>query len=268
MSRNEKDSIVFECSKKSQIIDHYFELGYVVIEPVVSKAELTEMKAHIDRAMGDASIGSTSSFDTNDFILKVPEIVPIVFKTEYLTILKSILDTDILEIQHSKYNAKSSKGGSTVPLHQDFPYFPHTDDRLLAFNIHFDGSSRNNGGMYCYAGKWGSPLGPHDFNSNDDSLMDESVLADSEIHHFCIPEGGVSIHSSFLPHASNDSVEGKKRRMGVYQLRHPENKQIGGALWKCSNINPEQMEYNEFSYKLNGKLYSGRRLWEPKEYFS
>ena len=260
-----QDSIVFNCSKKTEIIDHFFEFGYVVIEPAVNKTEISRMKEHIDRAMGDASMGNTSSFDTNDFILKVPEIVSTVFKTDYLNIVKSILDTEVLEIQHSKYNAKSAKGGSTVQLHQDFPFFPHTDNRLLALNIHFDGSSRNNGGMYCYAGNWNSPLGRHDFTSNNDPLLDEGELTGSPVHHFCIPEGGISIHSSFLPHASNDSIEGKKRRMGIYQLRHPQNKQVGGAIWKCANLNPETMEYNKPSYTLNGKQYNGRRLWEPTQ---
>lgn len=266
MTREQKD-ICFEPDQVTEILNYYNTFGYVTINPLLSSDELQEVTKLVDESMGEASIGNTSSFDTSDFILKVPEIVPHVFKKQYLHILKKILGCDTLEIQHSKYNAKSPKGGSSVALHQDFPYFPHTDHRLLAFNIHFDGSSPENGGMYCYAGTWSAPIEHDDMYLSSSSVSKDSKSKNTQIRHFLCPPGGVSIHSSFLPHASSETSDGRKRRMGVYQIRHPDNKQIGGAIWKCSNLNPETMEYNDYSYSYNGKHFKGRRLWEPKEYF-
>ena len=257
------DSPVIDVNNYDEAMSYYKENGYVILTPLVTQEEMQFISEKIDTIMGNVNMSVSSSFAANDFILKVPEIVPIIFKEGYVKLLKLLLGAEYLEIQHSKYNAKNLKGGSKVPVHQDFPYFPHTDDRLLAFNFHLDGSNRENGGMYCYAGKWNKPLVHTTLAQGTETQIVESEYANNAIHHFVAPPGSVSIHSSFLPHASNDS-NGEKRRMPVYQLRHPLNKQIGGAIWKCTNLNPETLKYNQPIYQYRNNCYSGRKLWNLK----
>lgn len=250
----------------SEIKNQFIKNGYVILNPLVSKKELCVIENLINKKMGKLEFGHSSPFSTNDLILKIPEIVPLIFKCKYLKVLKSLLNTNTLEIQHSKYNAKSLKGGSKVIIHQDFPYFPHTDHRLLAFGFHLDGSTPENGGIFCYPKNWTGPI--NHVNIEGEGLqIPPKDLINHKKHNFVCPPGGISIHSCFLPHASNET-QGLKRRMAIYQIRHPMNKQIGGALWKCSGLNPETMKYNQYSYSFNGETHLGRRLWEPKEYFN
>ena len=102
---------------------------------MVTQEEMQFISEKIDTIMGNVNMSVSSSFAANDFILKVPEIVPIIFKEGYVKLLKLLLGAEYLEIQHSKYNAKNLKG---VQRYQyiKISYFPHTDDRLLAFNFH------------------------------------------------------------------------------------------------------------------------------------
>lgn len=257
---------MFDPKNIHEIKDYFINNGYVILSPLVSKNELYNIENIIDKKMGKSAIGSSSSFLTNDLILKIPEIIPLIFKSKYLKVLKNLLNTDTLEIQHSKYNAKNLTGGSKVFVHQDFPYFPHTDDRILAFSFHLDGSYPENGGMFCYPKNWTSPL-KHISTDDQDLHIHPENFKNHIKHNFVCPPGGISIHSCFLPHASNET-QGLKRRIAIYQIRHPMNKQIGGALWKCSGLNPETMKYNTYSYSFNGETYLGRRMWEPKEYFT
>jgi len=257
-----KKNLIFNSTKISEINSYYKKYGYVVIESLFTNKELFRIEQLIDKVMINKTIGNTSSFETNDLIFKVPKITPLIFKKKYLNVLKKILGCKFLDLQHSKYNAKNPKGNSKILPHQDFVYFPHTDNRLLAFTFHLDGSSKENGGMFFYANKWNKPINHRNLRINQRS----KILKNLPIHHLVCPPGSVSIHSSLVLHGSNNS-SGKNRRMCVYQLRHPENKQIGGALWRCSNINPETMNYNEYRYRYMNKTYKGRPIWEPKEYF-
>ena len=260
---------MFEPRDISEIKKYYKTNGYVMLKPLVSNDELLEIKKAIERTMGDHAIGksTSTSFDVNDLILKIPhEITSLIFKEEYIKVLKELLNTEKLEIQHSKYNAKNIEGGSKVSLHQDYPFFPHTDERLVAFNFYLDGSNPQNGGMYCYPEFLEKPL-DHIQLETMEMGVDPKLIKKfgSPLDFICSPGG--SIHSCFLPHASKDS-NGRKRRIMCFQLRHPENKQIGGALWKCGGINPETMSYNEPTYNLNGEVHNIRKPWEPKEYFN
>lgn len=251
-----------------EIKEFYINNGYVMLEPLVSDSELKQIEDSINMTMGDKSIGHSSTFDTNDLIQKIPKhIINLVFKQEYIKILKALLNTNTLEIQHSKYNAKNLVGGSKVPLHQDFPFFPHTDERLLAFNFYVDGSCPENGGMFCHPRKWEEPLEHIKLKTGDIGIDPKKIDSMGKPVNLIGAPGCISIHSCFLPHSSNDT-QGLKRRMMCFQLRHPENKQIGGSLWKCSGMNPETLSYNDVIYKYKNKIHLGRKLWEPKEYFT
>jgi hypothetical protein len=268
MKKKILNSIVLDPKKIKEVKTHYNRYGYVVLKPLLTSKDINKISYLVEKKMNKIMIGGPSIFESNDLILRVPEITSLIFKKEYLKVLKTILGCKYFDLQHSKFNAKNTKGGSKILPHQDFPYFPHTDDRLLAFAFHLDGSYPENGGMFFYGGKWNKPIMHQSLNGNKKKfLISNTKLKKFQIHNLVCPPGSISIHSSFAVHGSNES-NGFKRRLCVYQLRHPENKQIGGAIWKCSNLNPVTMRYNDYNYEYMGKKYFGRRLWEPKEYFN
>lgn len=261
MKKKILDCIILDPKNINAVKSHYNKFGYVVLKPLVNVKEINKISYFVNKNMNKVIMGNQDPFKSNDLILKIPEIVSLIFKKEYLKILKKILGCKYLDLQHSKFNAKNPLGGSKIPPHQDFPFFPHTDNRLLAFNFHLDGSSSQNGCMFFYNKKYNAPT--YHKSKQKKIFIPNTKLKNLQIHNLVCPPGSVSIHSCFAIHGSNES-RGLKRRMCVYQFRHPENKQIGGAIWKCSNLNPETMKYNDYKYKYMGKKYSGRKLWEPK----
>ncbi len=256
----------FDAINTEEIKSFYIENGYAVINPVITDDELAEVRAEVEAKMGKFQLGAASTFQMNDLALKIEHVLEHIFKPEYVSVLKSILDCEALDLQHSKYNAKNPLGGSRVPLHQDFPFFPHTDQRILAFNFHLDGSSKENGGMYVYPGEWNSPL-PHDDTSKGfKEISQKYVQQKDKVYFECVP-GSVTIHSSFIPHGSDETQNEAKRRMLVFQMRNPLNKQVGGCIWRCNGYNPVSKRFNDPIQTWNGKIIEGRRIWEPKEYF-
>ena len=256
----------FNATNIEEIKSFYIKNGYVVIDPIISASELDELSAEVDAKMGKLQLGVASTFQMNDLALKIEPLLGHIFKPEYVRILQSVLGCEDLDLQHSKYNAKNPEGGSRVPLHQDFPFFPHTDERILAFNFHLDGSSKENGGMYVFPGEWKSPL-PHDDTSKGFKEISQCFVENKEKVYFECAPGAVTLHSSFIPHGSDETQNEAKRRMLVFQMRNPLNKQVGGCLWKCNGYNPVTKSYNDPIQKWNGEIIKARRLWEPREYF-
>lgn len=258
--------MIFNANKKNDIKDFYNCNSYAIIEPIVSKDELKEISALVDKKMDQFKLGSARVVDMNDLALKIEDILHHIFKAPLVSIVQDILECSYLDLQHSKYNSKDPNGGSQVPLHQDFPFFPHTDDRILALNFHLDGSSFDNGGMFVYPGKWKKPL-PHDDTNLGFKEISSKHIKDTQKVYFDCPPGGITLHSTFIPHGSGETSNNARRRVLVFQLRNPENKQIGGCIWKCNGYNPVTLKYNNPVYNLNGEVFESRNLWEPKEYF-
>ena len=47
-----------------------------------------------------------------------------------------------------KLNAKPSFSGLPIPWHQDWAFFPHTNDSVLTVSVIIDDSTRDNGNFF------------------------------------------------------------------------------------------------------------------------
>ena len=74
-----------------------------------------------------------------------------------MPIWSSPLLRDGVRFQGDKLNMKTAIAGSPVEWHQDFAFYPHTTDDLLAVGIALDDSTLENG---CLMAMCGSHLGP------------------------------------------------------------------------------------------------------------
>jgi len=57
-----------------------------------------------------------------------------------------------IKFHHSKLNMKASKGGAAIGWHQDFAFFPHTNDDLVACGIALDDCTVENGCLLVVPG--------------------------------------------------------------------------------------------------------------------
>ena len=256
--------MIFDLSDSQEIEKHYRENGFVGVTGLFSTKELEELEKSIENSSFNITL-EKPTFETNDIVLKSDKLLNFCFREEIIKLASKLLEAEEVEIQHSKFNSKPIDGSGAIELHQDFPFFPHTNDSLLAMGIHIDGSSLDNGCVHYYAEK--DTLYDH-FNDHKEfvGVITNADEIKSELLPFIGPKGVVSFHHCLTPHFSNPT-NNVKRRLAIVQLRSALNKQIGGPLWKCGGINISNASEKTSKMIFNNDVREIRDLWEPKEYF-
>ena len=57
-----------------------------------------------------------------------------------------------VQLHHTKMLVKPPEQGAPFPMHQDYPYFPHTRHSVLAASVHLDDTNEENGCLRVIAG--------------------------------------------------------------------------------------------------------------------
>jgi ectoine hydroxylase-related dioxygenase (phytanoyl-CoA dioxygenase family) len=89
----------------------------------------------------------------------------------FTSIAQSIIGPNV-QLHHSKMFIKPPEKGSPFPMHQDYPYFPHDKNSMIAAIIHFDDAPIEKGCVRVYPGT--HKLGPID----DGGTRDHSLPKD------------------------------------------------------------------------------------------
>jgi phytanoyl-CoA hydroxylase len=141
-------------------IDAYNENGYLAIENVLSKDELKALHTVTDEYV-EQSRRVTESNDIFDLEpghtpespklrrIKKPAVAHPVYgqtmrHSGALDIISQLIGPNIRAIGH-KLNMKSGEFGSPVEWHQDWAFFPHTNNNVLAIGICLDDMTEANG---------------------------------------------------------------------------------------------------------------------------
>jgi phytanoyl-CoA hydroxylase len=151
----------------SQQISQYKEDGAVVVPGVLDAATCARMKevltqlvegarsvtAHND--VYDLEPGHTAS-DPRVRRIKKPHVVNPIFydfvRSKSLTDCLRALLGPSARLYGSKLNLKSPGYGSPVEWHQDWAFYPHTNDDVLAVGVMLDDTTVENGAMYVIPG--------------------------------------------------------------------------------------------------------------------
>ena len=95
-----------------------------------------------------------------------------------LDILRQLIGPG-LRLHGSKLNMKSAQYGSPVEWHQDWAFYPHTNDDLLAIGVMLDDTDLSNGPMLVTPGTHRGPVWSH---HGDDGrfigLIDPDLIRD------------------------------------------------------------------------------------------
>jgi ectoine hydroxylase-related dioxygenase (phytanoyl-CoA dioxygenase family) len=68
-----------------------------------------------------------------------------------VSVLQALIGPDVV-LHHSKMLVKPPETGAPFPMHQDYPYFPHTDHTVLAALVHLDDTAEENGCLHVIPG--------------------------------------------------------------------------------------------------------------------
>ncbi len=149
--------------------------------------------------------------------IKAPHKVHAVFdevvrSPEVIAILKALLGPG-LRLHNSKLNMKSARYGSPVEWHQDWAFYPHTNDDVLAIGVLLDDTDLSNGPMLVTPGTHIGPVcNHHDSEGRFAGLIDpDDIRAEIERAVPCMGRAG----SMSLPSRA------RAARLGAEHLRPP-----------------------------------------------
>ena len=252
-------------------IEQYERDGFVLLADAVPKDLLARMQASTERLM-EASRAVSENSDVYDLDtghapnqprlnrIKTPHLVDAVFD-EYmksdalLELVRPLLGNDI-RLHNSKLNTKAGAGGAAVQWHQDWAFYPHTNDNLLAVAVMLSdigdddgplqmvpGSHRRaplshlNEGVFCGA------IDPADPAAN---LASAATLTGSA--------GAVSLHHVRTLHGSAPNRGRLPRLLLLYELGAADAWPLQGAVSSYAGMNQQ-----ETWARMNENLVCGKQ---------
>ena len=217
---------------KSQI-EQYHEEGYVALEGFVPKATMDEMQRLIDEVVDNAKNVSKSDaqYDLDDMHTKDdpkvrrlkrpydhwPFFNDLVRSDFILDAVESLMGPD-LRIWNGKLNFKTPGRGYAVEWHQDWAFYPHTNDVGLAMGIYLDDATYDNGAMIVLPGTHKLDTFDHHSDGYFCGAMDPKKCSDLDFKDFKTvggPAGTITLHHVRLVHGSAPNHTDKERRFFI-----------------------------------------------------
>ena len=212
-------------------VEQFHREGYLLVEGVVTGAALEELRGvtdeFLDRARElDASEGPIDL--APDHTRERPQVRRIIDPDrhhpvygaatrmpEILDVICDLLGPDI-RFDHSKLNCKPPGGGVPIEWHQDWAFYPQTNDSMLALSLMLDDCDLDNGPLLVIPGSNRGPTWDHHYEGRFIGAIDPAAAADfdeSSAVALVGPAGSVGIHHVRAVHGSSDSNSGRQRRL-------------------------------------------------------
>ena len=215
-------------------VTFYREQGYLVVPDVLDAATLETVSREMARILEGARAVTrhTDMYDlepghrANDprvRRVKTPHRFFPVFQQlmrhpRLVAILQDLLGAAI-RLHSSKINLKSPRYGSPVEWHQDWAFYPHTNDDLLAVGVMLDDCTSDNGPLLVVPGSHRGPVFDHHAGGYFCGAIDPAAIRD-EIA-CAVPltgrAGSMSFHHVRLVHGSAQNVSSLPRTLLLYE---------------------------------------------------
>jgi ectoine hydroxylase-related dioxygenase (phytanoyl-CoA dioxygenase family) len=131
-----------------------------------------------------------------------------------------------------KLNLKSAEFGSPVEWHQDWAFYPHTNDDLLAVGIAIDDMTLENGCLLVIPGSHRGPILDHHQNGRFAGAVTQADFDDGAAVPVQVRAGGISIHHARLLHGSLPNTSTRPRRLLLFQYCAGDAWPVMGTSWE------------------------------------
>ena len=246
--------------------------GFIVVPDVFSAAEIDELRAVTDGFVQRAArVGANDEvYDLEDSHsaaeprvrrLKAPHLIDAAYfrasrNARVVAILKDLWGS--VRFDTGKLNMKSAGYGAPVEWHQDWAFYPHTNDDLAAVGIMLDDVDDENGPMLVVPGSHKGPVYDHHGpNGRFCGAMDPKRLAqeggsiDLSRARPCLGKAGsVTVHHVRAVHGSATNFSGRERRFLLFQYR-------AADAWPL-------LGFKDGIEKFDDLLLAGERTIEPR----
>ncbi|MEM6387265.1 MAG: phytanoyl-CoA dioxygenase family protein [Pseudomonadota bacterium] len=241
-----------ECLSQEQI-EAYRETGFLVLEGHLPDNILTEIRDEIARFEEEARAMTASNerLDLEDTHrrddprlrrIKLPHTISDVFRDlmysdHILAPARDLIGPD-LRLHTTKLNMKSAGYGAAVEWHQDYAFYPHTNDDILAIGVIIDDMASENGPLKVYPGSHIGPVYDHHVDGVfAGAFLPEAVgLNPADAVELTGPAGSISIHHGRIVHGSALNTSDRSRRILFYEMMAADAFPIMGSMTKWDGI--------------------------------
>ena len=218
---------------KQEQIDFYHEQGWLGVEDVLPPEDVAALRQVTDEFVEKSrSVAvSDSVFDLEpghsaaeprlrrlkEPVSKHPTYDRILRHENIVATVSQLLGPNLRQ-NGTKLNMKSPGFGSPVEWHQDWAFYPHTNDDLLAVGVCIDDMSLANGCLLVVPGSHRGPIHSHHHNGAFAGAVTEPDFDPGETVPIEVRAGGISIHHARTLHASAHNTSAFPRRFLLFQF--------------------------------------------------
>jgi ectoine hydroxylase-related dioxygenase (phytanoyl-CoA dioxygenase family) len=214
----------------------YQAQGWLVVDDVLDPAELAALR-RVVAGMVEGARGLTAHTDIYDLEpdhrpdaprvrrIKTPHVHTPYFRDlarhpKLLSILQRLLGSEAIRLHGSKINMKAPAGGAPVEWHQDWAFYPHTNDDLLAVGVMLEDCTVENGAMLMLSGTHQGPVFDHHADGHFCGAIDlASAALDFELAVPCTGRAGsMSFHHVRTVHGSAQNLSAHPRTLLLYEF--------------------------------------------------
>lgn len=143
-----------------------------------------------------------------------------------------------LRLHTTKLNMKSAGYGAAVEWHQDYAFYPHTNDDILAIGVIIDDMETENGPLMVYPGSHKGPVYDHHVDGvfAGAFVPEEVGLNPADAVELKGPAGSISIHHGRIVHGSALNTSDRSRRILFYEMMAADAFPIMGSMTQWAGI--------------------------------
>ena len=251
-------------------IAFYRDNGYLLIEKRVPEDVLDSIRAEIDRfrEIGSGMTASDDRIDLEDtHTPEDPRIRRVKQPNTQSKVIDDLMRSDLilapvrdllgpnLRLQTTKLNMKSAGYGAAVEWHQDWDFYPYTNDDVLAVGLIIDDMTEENGPLMVFPGSHKGPVHNHHHNGYFAGAMDlaASGLDMADAVPLMGPAGSLSIHHVRAVHGSALNTSSRDRRIIFFEMMAADAFPISGTRGKFDSLE-----------SFNARMLCGEPTLEPR----
>ncbi len=254
----------------------YRENGYLLVEGAIEPEPLAAMQ----QVTVDLIDRSRTVRDSNDIYdldeghspdtprltrIKLPHtrnaaFSDVLHSQRLAAILHPLLGPNI-RLHTSKLNTKAPGGGAAVEWHQDWAFYPHTNDDILAVGIMLEDVDEANGPLMVVPGTHKNPVLSHHRNSVFCGAIDpaDPLFEQDKAVTITGKAGDMSIHHARVLHGSAPNRSDRARKLLFFEMMAADAWPLMGVAGVYQGLSaPDMWE------KMQGNIVCGEQPTQPR----
>src|SRR4051812_40009806 len=229
----------------------YHEHGYLRIPQMFTPAEAEELSDHLDRLIENWAIkdqGWTGPWRRkymDESTEKKSQLIALhdlqyysdawaaaVTNRRLCGAMADLLDGGPVELHHSTLHVKPPETGHPFPMHQDWAFYKHNDDRYVDVLVHLDDTRHENGEIRFLDGSHKAGALEHVVKDEEGKGCTPHLPFEKYKLEETVPvpakKGDIVCFNIFTIHGSHINVTDRARRLVRVGFKHPDNVQTEG----------------------------------------